>query len=58
MLLGHVWQPDADYNGCFALFKIKKSAQNAIIICSRLSHLTLVISIGTDKNKQLTLKGQ
>jgi hypothetical protein len=40
-LLGRVWQPDADYNSCLALFKLKKNMRQTVIaICSGLSHPT------------------
>jgi hypothetical protein len=40
ILLGRVWQPNADYNGSLAHFKLKKEEKPTITICSRLPHLT------------------
>ncbi len=43
-LLGQVWEPNADNNGCLVCF-IKKVSKTAITICSRLSHPTRSLSI-------------
>jgi hypothetical protein len=36
--LGRVWEPAADYNGCWESFKFKKRSLNSLFCLQRLSH--------------------